>query len=148
IYGLAFHGGSHNAYGMVYSFDAGLKSFVSEFTVYSGKVGASINLLGQGFSNATGVKFGTGAGTFVAATDAFMTATIAARATTGPVTVLEPGGNLATPQTFKVIPTISSFTPKSGPVGTLVTINGMSLKQTSSVTIGKVKTTFTVVSDT
>ena len=70
------------------------------------------------------------------------------RATTGVITVLEPGGNLTTPQKFKIIPTISSFSPKSGPVGTQVTITGMSLKQTTSLTIGKAKATFTVNSDT
>ncbi len=148
IYGLAFHGGSHTAYGTIYSMDAGLQPFASQFVLYSGKVGDSVTILGQGFSNATGVKFGSGAGTFVASTDAFMTATIAAGATTGVITVLEPGGNLTTPQKFKIIPTISSFSPKSGPVGTQVTITGMSLKQTTSVTIGKAKATFTVNSDT
>jgi len=148
IYGLAFHGGSHTAYGAIYSLDAGLHPFVSQFVLYSGKVGATVGILGQGFSNATGVKFGVGAGTFVASTDAFMTATVAAGATTGVITVLEPGGNLASPQKYKVIPTISSFSPKSGSVGTQVVITGMSLKQTSSVTIGKAKATFTVNSDT
>ena len=128
--------------------DAGLSPFASQFVIYSGKVGSSVNILGQGFSNATGVKFGTGAGSFVASTDAFLTATVVAGATTGVITVLEPGGNLTTPQKFKVIPTISGFTPKSGPVGTQVTITGMSLKQTTSVTIGKAKASFTVNSDT
>ncbi|HWZ82509.1 MAG TPA: choice-of-anchor tandem repeat GloVer-containing protein, partial [Terriglobales bacterium] len=148
IYGIAFHGGSHTAYGAIYSFDAGLNPFASQFVIYSGKVGDSISVLGQGFSNATGVKFGTGAGTFVAGTDSFMTATVDAGATTGVITVLEPGGNLATPQKFKIIPTISGFSPKSGPVGTQVVITGMSLKQTSSVTIGKKAASFVVNSDT
>jgi len=148
IYGVAFHGGSHTAYGAIYSLDAGLKPHVNQFVYYSGKVGDSVGLLGQGFSNATGVKFGSGPGTFVASTDAFMTATIAAGATTDVITVLEPGGNLSTPQKYKVIPSILSFSPKSGNVGTPVTITGMSLKQTTSVTIGKVKATFTVNSDT
>ena len=148
IYGLAFHGGSHTAYGTIYSMDAGLSPFASQFVIYSGKVGDSVTILGQRFSNATGVKFGAGGGTFVASTDAFMTATVVAGATTGVITVLEPGGNLTTPQKFKIIPTISSFSPKSGPVGTQVTITGMSLKQTTSVTIGKAKATFTVNSDT
>lgn len=149
IYGLTSHGGSHTAYGAFYSLDAGLSPFVSQFVFYSGKVGASVGILGQGFSNATGVKFGTGPGTFVASTDAFMTATVAAGALTGKITVLEPGGNLATPQIYKVIPTISGFTPNNGPPGTSVVITGMSLKQTTSVTFGGVKAaSFTVNSDT
>jgi len=149
IYGLTSHGGSHVVYGTIYSMDAGLKPFASQFVVYSGKVGTSVDILGQGFSNATGVKFGTGSGTFVATSDAFMTAKVAAGATTGKITVLEPGGNLATPQVFKIIPSVSTFAPTSGPVGTSVVITGMSLTQTTTVTFGGVKaTTFTVNSDT
>jgi uncharacterized repeat protein (TIGR03803 family) len=149
IYGLTYHGGSHTVYGVIYSFDNGLSPFAEQFVYYSGKVGASVTLLGQGFSNATGVKFGTGAGSFVASSDAYMTATVNAGATTGKITVLEPGGNLVTPQNYKIIPTISGFSPTSGPVGTQVVITGMSLKQTTVVTFGGVKaTSFTVNSDT
>jgi IPT/TIG domain len=47
-----------------------------------------------------------------------------------------------------VIPTISGFSPAGGPVGTSVTISGMSLTQTTSVTFGGVKaTSFTVNSN-
>ena len=70
---------------------------------------------------------------------------------TGPLKVQIPTGDLVTPQTFKVLPTISDFTPKSGPVGTVITITGMSLKQTTSVTIGHVVLgpgVFNVISDT
>ena len=148
IYGLTDHGGSHTSYGVFYSFDNGLKPFTEQFVLYSGKVNDTVTLLGQGFSNATGVKFGSGAGSFVASTDAYMTATVDAGATTGTITVLEPGGNLITPQKYKIIPTISSFSPKSGPVGTQVTITGMSLKQTTTVTFSGVKASFTVNSDT
>src|SRR5262249_11354655 len=72
----------------------------------------------------------------------------AAGATTGPVTVLEPSGNLVTPQTFKVLPTISSFSPSAGPVGSSVVITGMSLSQATAVTVGGAKATFTLNSDT
>ena len=148
IYGLTYHGGAKPSYGMIYSFDNGLSPFVSQFVYYSGKVGDTVNLLGQGFSNATGVKFGTGAGSFVASTDAYMTATIETDDTTGKITVLEPGGNLTTPQTHKIIPTITGFKPPSGLVGTQVVISGTSLKQTTTVTFGGVKaTTFSIDSD-
>jgi hypothetical protein len=44
---------------------------------------------------------------------------------------------------------IKTFTPTSGPVGTPVTITGVSLAQASKVTFGGVKATmFTVNSDT
>jgi uncharacterized repeat protein (TIGR03803 family) len=150
IYGTTFTGGSPlAAYGVLYSFDNGLKPFASLVVIWSGKVGTPVGILGQGFSTATGVQFGTGPGTFSVVSDTYMVAAPAAGATTGNVTVLEPSGNLVTPQVFKVVPKISSFTPSSGTVGTSVTINGMSLTQATAVTFGGVKaTSFTVNSDT
>lgn len=148
IYGMTMSGGAFHQ-GVFYSFDNGLKPFSSLFVAWSGKVGSSVDVLGQGFSNATGVKFGTGPGTFVTANDTYMTATVATGATTGHVTVLEPGGNLASPQTFKVIPVISGFNPPSGQVGTSVVITGTSFLQTTLVKFGLAKATvFTVNSDT
>src|SRR5207244_11342896 len=49
---------------------------------------------------------------------------------------------------FKVIPTISSFSPTSGPVGTQVVIKGTGLTQTTKVTFGDVTATFVVNSAT
>jgi uncharacterized repeat protein (TIGR03803 family) len=152
IYGTTNTGGSQfPGYGTLYSYNAGLKPFASMVVIWSGHVGDSIGLLGQGFSNATGVSFGGGPGQFVAINDTAMIASPAAGALTGPVKVFEPGGDLVTPQTFKVLPSISDFTPQSGPVGTVITITGTSLKQTTSVKIGNVTLgpgVFTVVSDT
>jgi len=150
IYGVTNHGGTPNpVYGVLYSFDAGLKPFASLVVFWSGKVGTQVGILGQGFSSATGVKFGTGAGAFTVISDTYMAASVAAGATTGNVTVLEPAGNLVTPQVFKVIPQASKFSPTNGPVGTPVVITGMSLTQTTSVSFGGVKATaFTVNSDT
>ena len=150
IYGVTQTGGPTNStYGVVYSFDDGLKPFASLVVIWSGKVGKSVGILGQGFSTATGVKFGTGLASFTVVSDTYMTATVAAGATTGNVTVLEPGGNLVTPQVFKVTPQASIFSPTSGPVGTQVVITGMSLTQATSVSFGGVKaTSFTVNSDT
>lgn len=150
IYGVTQTGGSQlPLYGVLYSFNNGLKPFASLVVIWSGKVGTQVGIIGQGFSSATGVKFGSGAGTFTVVSDTYMIATAAAGATTGNVTVLEPGGNLATPQVFKVIPSLLKFTPTSGPVGTSVVITGQSLTQTTTVTFGGVKaTSFTVNSDT
>jgi uncharacterized repeat protein (TIGR03803 family) len=150
IYGVTQTGGPINsADGVVYSFDDGLRPFASLVVIWSGKVGTSVGILGQGFSTATGVKFGTGPGNYTIVSDTFMTASVAPGATTGNVTVLEPGGNLVTPQVFKVTPQASSFSPASGAVGTQVVITGMSLTQATSVSFGGVKaTSFTVNSDT
>ncbi|MBZ5679742.1 MAG: IPT/TIG domain-containing protein [Acidobacteriia bacterium] len=134
--------------GVLYSMNVGLKPFASLVVLTSGKVGATVGILGQGFSSATGVQFGSGTGSFTVVSDTYMTASPKAGATTGKVTILEPSGNLVTPQKFKVIPTIKSFSPTSGTVGTSVVITGMSLSQTTAVKFGTVAATFTVNSNT
>ena len=49
---------------------------------------------------------------------------------------------------FKVVPKVKDFRPPQGPVGTIVTIRGQSLTQTTKVSFGGVAaTTFTVNSD-
>jgi hypothetical protein len=64
------------------------------------------------------------------------------------VTVTTGATTLTSPQTYKVKPKILNFTPTSGHVAQLVTINGTGLIQATSVKFGSVKaTTFTVVSD-
>ncbi len=148
LYGDTNTFGSHNT-GVFYSLKTSLTPYAALLPT-SGKVGKSIGILGQGFSNATGVSFnGTAATTFKASSDTYMTATVPAGATTGIVTVLIPSGNLKSKINFRVNPQVKSFTPTSGPVGTPVTITGVSLTQTSKVTFGGVKATTVVVnSDT
>ncbi len=149
IYGLTYHGGTNARYGTVFSFSNSLKPFVKPLVTLSAKVGASVGLLGQGFTTSTGVLFGTGAGTQTINRDTFLTAKIVAGATTGQITVKEPAGNLLTPLKFKIGPSITSFTPASGPVGTTVVITGMSLSQTTAVKFGTIAATpITVNSNT
>lgn len=149
LYGEAFHGGAKTAYGLVFSFANNLKPFVTPLVLRSARVGASVSLLGQGFSTATSVTFGTTAATYTAASDTFLTAKPVAGSTTAQITVKEPSGNLLSPLKFKIAPTISSFSPTSGPVGTSVVITGMSLSQATAVKFGTVAaTSFTVNSNT
>jgi hypothetical protein len=63
--------------------------------------------------------------------------------------VTTPSDTLPSNTEFLVTPQITSFTPPSGPVGTPVTITGVSLMQTTKVTFrGLEATTFTPNSDT
>jgi len=148
IYGLTNLGGAHND-GVLYRLDAGLKPFVSPVVLKGAKVGAAVGLLGQNLSTTTQVLFGTGPGTFTLGANAFMLVHPAAGANTGIITVEEPGGNLLTPQKFKIIPTITSFSPTDGAAGTKVMITGVSLSQTTAVKFATGKAaTFTINSDT
>ena len=147
LYGDTKQGGSL-LHGVVYEWNANLAPF-ARLELTSGKAATSIGIFGQGFLTATGVTFGGIAGTFTAAGDNYMTATIPSGGTSGPVVVLIPSGNLTSSKTFKLTPVITSFTPPSGPVGTVVTVTGTGLVQASKVTFGGVAATkFTVNSGT
>jgi uncharacterized repeat protein (TIGR03803 family) len=148
LYGETLDGGGSHNDGVFYSFKNGLKPFVRLLPT-SGKVGKSIDILGQGFNGTTGVSFNGTTATFNISSDTYLIAKVPAGATTGTVTVTESGGKLTSNQKFRVTPVIKTFNPTSGPVGTPVTITGVSLTQTSKVTFGAVKATnFTADSDT
>jgi uncharacterized repeat protein (TIGR03803 family) len=148
LYGLAGNGGA-NGSGVFFSLDVGLSPFVSLMTT-SGTELSKVEILGQGFSKTSLVKFGGVAATTIAVTGStYILATVPAGALTGPVTVTTGGTTLTSSQTFKVLPTVASFSPTSGPVGTPVMITGTGLTQTTAVTFGGVKATnITVNSDT
>jgi uncharacterized repeat protein (TIGR03803 family) len=130
-----------------YSLKTGLKPFVKLVT-WSAKVGATVEILGQGFTSATGVTFDGVAAKFNNISDTYMTAVVPAGAKTGVVTVKTFTSTMTGDRTFLVVPQITSFTPPSGKVGTLVTITGVGLTQTTAVTIGGKAAAFTVKSDT
>jgi hypothetical protein len=116
----------------------------------SGKEGAKIGILGQGFSSSSVVEFGgTQATTITRTGTTFIRATVPAGALTGSVMVTTGTTTLTSAQIFRVTPTIISFAPPSGPVGTSVTITGTGLELTTNVTFnGKLASSFTVDSDT
>jgi len=130
-----------------YSLNVGFKPLI-DLVTWTGKVGATVEILGQGFTGTTGVSFNGTAAKFVNVSDTYMTATVPAGATTGAVTVATFTSTLKSNQSFLVTPQIKSFTPTSGIEGTSVTITGVSLTQTTAVTIGGKAATFKVNSDT
>src|SRR5207244_8534089 len=71
-------------------------------------------------------------------------------ATTGPISVTTSGGTATSASNFTVIPppTITSFSPTSGPAGTSVTITGTNFTGVTSVTFNGVSASFTVNSAT
>jgi uncharacterized repeat protein (TIGR03803 family) len=147
LYGTSAVGGAYDR-GLFYSFDVGLKPFVT-FLPAARPVGGVVQILGQGFTGATAVSFNGTAATFTAESDTYLTAIVPAGATTGSVTVATPGGTLTSNKIFRVVPQISSFSPTDGTAGTTVVITGNSLLGATEVffACGK-KATFTVDSDT
>lgn len=145
LYGDTFSGGTRGQ-GIFYSLDANLRPYAGLVPSW-GHVGDSTGILGQGFTGTKSVSLNGTAAKFKVVSDTFLTITVPDGATTGPVTVTTPGGKLVSNQNFRILPLIQSFSPADGPVGTKVTITGMSLTQTSVVKFGSAAATFTVNND-
>lgn len=102
---------------------------ITNYDPNSGKVGDMVAIVGTNFSTVVAnnvVKFNGTAAIVTQASATLLKVTIPQGASTGPITVTV-GTKTATGPTFTVIdnsPTITSFTPTSGPVGTGVTITG------------------------
>jgi uncharacterized repeat protein (TIGR03803 family) len=134
--------------GTVFSLAMGLGPFVS-FLPAARPVGQVVEILGQGFTGATGVSFNGTAATFTVESDTYLTATVPPGATTGSITVSGPGGTLTSNKIFYVTPQIFSFTPTTGAAGTTVVITGDGfLGATRVVFACGNAATFTVDSDT
>jgi uncharacterized repeat protein (TIGR03803 family) len=146
FYGTTDLGASTSNAGNVYTLSDGLGGFVKLVTT-NGKVGTTVDILGEGFTGATGVTFDGVKATFDNVSNTFLTAIVPTGALTGSVTVTTFTSTYKSSAIFKVTPQFTSFSPAAGAVGSTVTMTGVSLTQTSSVTIGGLAATFKVVSD-
>jgi len=112
---------------------------ISSFTPASGPVGTSVSITGSGFTGASAVKFGTAAATVVSvASDTLITATVPTGALTGKITVTAPAGTATSATNYTVTaspPTVTSFSPASGPVGTKITVTGTNLTGATAVKV-------------
>ena len=99
---------------------------ISGFTPTSGQVGTTVTISGANFGATATVLFHGVPATISDLTSTAIATSVPAGATTGPITVTTAEGTATSAQSFYVIqpPTITSFTPTSGPIGTAVTITG------------------------
>lgn len=110
---------------------------VPTFSPASGIVGSTVTISGSFTTAITGVRFNTSS--LVVPTNASAsggTAVVPAGATTGPIHVYTAAGQRTSATSFTVTPvpapTITSFTPAFGPVGTSVKITGTNFSGTVS----------------
>jgi hypothetical protein len=124
---------------------AGLPTIAS-FTPTNGTSGRNVTIYGANFGCTTSVSFNGASASFVVNSDSQITATVPTNATTGQITVATSGGIAMSASNFTVVkvPTITSFTPASGNVGTSVTIYGTNLTGAMSVAFNGVTASFTV----
>jgi uncharacterized repeat protein (TIGR03803 family) len=92
-----------NGCGTIYSFSIGLKPFVKT-QLASGRVGASVTILGTNLTGATGVSFNGTEASITANSASEIKTTVPTGATTGFVTVTTPSGTLTSNAPFRVIP--------------------------------------------
>jgi hypothetical protein len=122
---------------------------ITAFSPTSGPVGTLVTINGTNFIDVTGVKFKNTAAAFDVKSSTLLTATVPAGAMTGKIIVTTPDGTGASATEFTVTastaaPTISSFSPTSGPVGTSVIVNGTNFTGAISVKFNGVSATFNV----
>jgi len=120
---------------------------LSAFSPAQGVVGSTVDILGEGFSQATAVKLGAKATSFTISSDALIHAIVPAGVASGKWTVETPRGNRASATSFTVIvkPTVSSFTPGSSELPITLTVNGSNFIAVSAVKVGAVGVPFSVV---
>lgn len=123
---------------------------IASFSPASGVSGSQITLTGSNFSTVTAVRFnGALASSFIIDSNTQIRATVPAGATSGPISATNPDGTGSSAGNFTVLipPQISSFTPASGPSGTLVTVSGAGFTGATSVKFNGLAASFSVISD-
>lgn len=125
---------------------------IASFSPGSGVAGTSVTISGTNLTGATALTFGgKAASSFTVASATQITAVVASGSSTGKISVTTPGGTATSSANFTVVaaPTISSFSPASGPVGATVTITGTGFTGATAVAFhGTAAASFTVSSDT
>ena len=119
---------------------------LTTFTPTNGIVGDEIVLRGTNFDAASSVLFNNAGSAFTINASNMITATVPTNASTGPLTVVTPGGVIITTNDFRVLPRITGFVPALGPTGTVVTISGTSFINVTNVTFNSAAAAFTPVS--
>jgi uncharacterized repeat protein (TIGR03803 family) len=102
FYGTTEGGGTNDA-GTVFSLSVGLAPFV-ETNPTSGKVGATVKILGTNLTGSTSVTFNGAAAAFMVKSKTEITTTVPRSATAGPVRVITPSGKLRSNVPFRVQP--------------------------------------------
>jgi uncharacterized repeat protein (TIGR03803 family) len=127
-----------------YSFDIGLGPFVRTQT-QSAAVGSKVSFLGQTFNGATKLSFNGASATFTVVSDTYLTAVVAAAATTGPVTVGHPRAELSPAwPTSRCCPRSKASVRPAGRRTRVGIVTGSGFTGATKVTVSGKTATFTV----
>ncbi len=109
---------------------------ITSFTPLKARVGAKVTIAGTALLGATSVDFNGARGTVLTDTSTKIVVLVPAAASSGPITVTTHVGTATSATNFLLSPTITSFSPTSGPIGTVVTVTGTGLGGATKVVIG------------
>ncbi len=127
---------------------------IANATPGSGTVGTEVTIYGTGFSNTpgqNGVRFNGVATAVISATATQLVVKVPAGATTGTIAVVTPSGSATSATSFVVVqgnanaPTITSFSPTIGSIGSTVTISGTNFETVPTNNKVKVNATGAIV---
>jgi kumamolisin len=123
---------------------------ITSFTPTNGVAGRAVTITGLNLTDTTALSFNGTSAPFKVVNATTVTTTVPYGATTGPIRMLVDGRLLISSATFTVLPapTITSFSPTSGPVGTTVTVTGTNFTDVTAVSLDGYPTTYNVVSTT
>ncbi len=114
---------------------------ITSFTPASGITGSTVTITGGGFKPVAHVKFGAKVAKVTSSTATQIKAVVPNGAIAAPITVTTGAGSAVSATNFTPTLSIKSFTPASGPTGTIVTINGVGFTSTSTVKFNGVAST-------
>lgn len=124
---------------------------INSFSPTSGPVGTPVTISGTRFSGAAAVTFNNVSSiSFITNSDSQIFAQVPVGATSGPICVMTANGSGLSSDSFTVtsppapIPVVSSFSPTSGPVGTVVTVSGSNFLGATAVAFNNVTATFSL----
>ena len=97
---------------------------INSFSPATAVSGTVVSILGSNFTNVTAVKFGGIDAASYSVLHSGMITAVVGNANSGDVSVITNNGTATLPGFSFGVPVIHSFTPASGPAGSVVTING------------------------
>lgn len=123
---------------------------IASFAPANGPGGTRVTVTGAFFNDTKSVSFNGKSANFLVFGNQIFT-TVPDDATTGTITVVTAAGTAVSASSFTVTsstkPKILSFSPTTGPVGTLITLKGENLFDVTSVKIGGVAASFNLLAN-
>ncbi len=122
---------------------------IASFTPSSGPPGTVVTITGGNFGTTSAVAFNGVTAAFIIDNNTELRATVPSAASSGPISITNAIGTTASAAIFTVTPpTITGFTPDSGPIGATITITGTQFATVSVVRFAGTAASFVIDSPT